>query len=122
MPDYDKLPDFHYKNVWETPGSINGKQRTIDDFQPRRQLENLFERNAISIDNEQSIDDFCSKFILKKGLVKKFIEQLMLLRTKKQNEKTTKTQSQKTMQKGMKMLIGKRIIVNTQLNILEWEH
>ena len=43
MPDYDKLPDFHYKNVWETPGSINGKQRTIDDFQPRRQLQNLFE-------------------------------------------------------------------------------
>ena len=47
MPDYESLPEYHYKNVDSTPTSINGVTRPIDDFQPRKQIIEAFRKGEI---------------------------------------------------------------------------
>ena len=39
-PDYDKLPNYHYKSEFDNAKKQpSGKERQADDFQPRKKLE-----------------------------------------------------------------------------------
>ena len=54
-PDYD-AEGLHYKSVFLTPTEVDGRQRDIDDFQPRKQADILFKDGKL--DKEEDIDTF----------------------------------------------------------------
>ena len=69
-PDYSVLPEFHYKDVFDTPKA----GRTIDDYNPRHALRQAFAQGE-SVD----LDDFSQKFIVSKDLAKDYIDHLIHL-------------------------------------------
>ena len=44
MPDYESLPEYHYEHVDSTPINIDGVTRPVDDFQPRKQINEAFRK------------------------------------------------------------------------------
>ena len=83
MPDYDRMPEYHYKHFSATPYEINNIQGQIDDFQPRKMLDIAFKEKVVRLNDEQSIDQFCKTYIVEKELVKKRLEHLQILEIKK---------------------------------------
>ena len=88
FPDYNRKPEFHYLPVSETPADFNGKQRVIDDFQPRTQLKKLFAENKISLADDEKVTAFSGKYILEKKLVVHYLKHLqeMAVQRKKRLE------------------------------------
>ena len=80
MPNYER-DGMHYLGVLDTPSEINGQARSVDDFQPRRQVKNLLELGRLT--NEQQIQDFSRKFIVEETLLMKYIKHLKILDIKK---------------------------------------
>jgi hypothetical protein len=91
------LPEYHYLNVKETPTIVDGKERDIDDMQPRVQLKKM--HGTLSQDNAQCITDFCNKFIVKEQHVRKYLEHLDILSLNKEKRKS-KTKGEKTLREG----------------------
>eukprot|EP00794_Sanderia_malayensis_P003753 gene3753-4275_t len=79
-PDYD-AEGLHYKSVFLTPNEIDGRQREIDDFQPRKQAEILFKEGKL--DKEGDIATFSKKFIVEIDKVRKYVQHLTHLSIKK---------------------------------------
>ena len=48
FPDISQAQSFHYCKFNETPNETEGKPRPVDDYQPRVQLRNLFNKGLIS--------------------------------------------------------------------------
>ena len=81
-PDKEK-PGFHYLAARVTPVKDDkGEIRPIDDFQPRAQLKQLFEKNAISSSDENEVKEFSAKYIVPENLVRKYILHLEHLEKK----------------------------------------
>ena len=83
MPDYDRMPQCHYKHVSATPYEINNIQRQVYDFQPRKMFDIAFKENVVRLNDEQSMDQFCKTYIVEKELVKNCLEHLQTLEIKK---------------------------------------
>ena len=80
-PDYTKLPECHYKHVEETPLiTESDQQRAPDDFQPRANLKMAFENNTVSLNDMESIEDFCNKYGVTEKVVKEHLEHLQTLK------------------------------------------
>ena len=97
MPDYDRMPEYHYKHVSATPYEINNIQRQVDDFKPRKMLDIAFKEKVVRLNDEESIDQFCNTYIVGKELVKKRLEHLQVLEIKKNKrsfERKTKAQQE----------------------------
>ena len=58
QPVPDKQKPGHFMDVHETPTS----GRTVDDFQPRKCLKDLYENGDISADNRDVIANFCATY------------------------------------------------------------
>ena len=58
QPVPDKQNSGHFMDVYETPTT----GRTPDDYQPRKYLKDLYEQNAISAGNPNSIAAFCATY------------------------------------------------------------
>ena len=69
--DATKLPDDHYKDVFESCSP--------DDWQPRRNIKKLFDDGTSKLDKEEAILLFSNKFIMKKELVKDHLLHLKVL-------------------------------------------
>ena len=84
-PDYTKLPEFHYKHFSETLSTDeSGNPRRPDDFQPRANLNVMFEENSISLDDAESIERFTKKFIVAENLTRDYLEHLQNLKRMKE--------------------------------------
>lgn len=96
FPDREK-PGYHYLAARNTPLKNNeGENRPIDDFQPRAQLKHLFENNAISSADEDSVTEFSTKYIVPENLTRKYIlhlEHLELLKEKRQRQRKAEKQA-----------------------------
>ena len=44
MPDYESLSEYHYEHVDSKPINIDGVTRPVDDFQPRKQINEAFRK------------------------------------------------------------------------------
>ena len=86
IPDYDKLPEYHYQHVSFYPTDVNGAQRPVDDYQPRKHLKEAFNKGEVKVTDEESIETFCDKFIIDKRIAKASLEHLQTL--KKKEKKT----------------------------------
>jgi hypothetical protein len=74
MPDYS-ADGMHYMSVLNTPSEINGAPRTVDDFQPRKQVKDHLQ--TLSADEE--IEEFSKKYIVDRTLLKKYLDNLKVL-------------------------------------------
>ena len=83
MPDESKLPEFHYLHVRDTPLEVDGKFREVDDFQPRVQIKKSLTDGSMSLQNEESISQFCNKFIVERPLLLKCVEHIQINDIKK---------------------------------------
>ena len=81
MPDYQRLPKYHYKSVFDTSVyDDNNKTRGTDEILPRPNIASALHEGQLSVDNKEQIDIFCNKFIVEENLVKDSLEHLINLR------------------------------------------
>ena len=74
-PDYSRLPEYHYKSVFDTSmKEDNGTPRDVDDFLPRPNITKRIEEGSLKLEDEESINKFCSEFITDPEYVKKYME------------------------------------------------
>ena len=53
VADATKLPDYHYKDVFECCGSEVEDSRSPDDWQPRHNIKKMFDDGTLKLDNEE---------------------------------------------------------------------
>ena len=84
-PNYGKLPNFHYLSWSATP--TNGREP--DDFQPRDQIEQLFEESALVSGDSEAIRKFSDKYIyiVHEKLVAEYVEHLSQIKMRKEKKK-----------------------------------
>ena len=97
-PDYE-TDGYHYKNVFDTPTHVNGKERTTDDFQPRKQAKDYMAKGRLGTDEE--IKQFSKTFIVDEVLVRKYIDHLKCLEINKK-KRAEKRQLKKQQQSNKK--------------------
>lgn len=84
-PDYERLPDYHYKCVFDTSSqNPDGTERNPDDYQPRANLKTAFKDDLISLGDNNSVKAFPDKFVVKEALVREYLEHLENLELGKQ--------------------------------------
>ena len=74
-----KLPDYHYKNVFESCSVEDDESRSPDDWQPRHNIKNMFDNGTLKLDDEEAISTFSNKFIVENELVKDHLLHLTTL-------------------------------------------
>ena len=80
MPDYSA--DGHrYMSVLDTPLEIDGKVRSVDDFQPRKNVKEYLAQGMLK--SENYFEHFCRTFACEKILVKKYVQHLQILEINK---------------------------------------
>lgn len=100
FPDYDAAPQFKYKSHSDTPIlrdilRDDGMLREIDDFNPRVQIKNLFEKGEVSSADSEAVHTISKKYIVEEDLVYeklRHLEYLKLKRTKRAEAKKKKQQ------------------------------
>ncbi|MCP3927916.1 MAG: hypothetical protein GY705_02310 [Bacteroidetes bacterium] len=86
FPDHDRLPNFHYKPMAETPRCIDDNPRDTDDFQPRAQMKKMVKADTLSSGDAESIKQFSTKYIISEKLVREYVlhvETLQLTQSKR---------------------------------------
>eukprot|EP00794_Sanderia_malayensis_P013418 gene13418-14794_t len=86
-PDYSKLPEYHYQHVSVTPKVLNGVEREVDDFQPRKKIKEFFESEGITAFEENKLQEFCNKYIIEMSVVRQYLEHLQTLELNKEKRK-----------------------------------
>ena len=93
-PDYSRLSEYHYKSVFDTSMKRdNGTPRDVDDFFPRSNITKRIEEGSLKLEDEESINKFCSEFITDLEYVKKYIEHKTILKKAKQIRDKEKAKS-----------------------------
>ena len=98
-PDYRRHPEFHYKHVDTTPNNIEGIQRPVDDFNPRKQLKQMFESGSIHLSKTDAIEKFCKRFIIPEDKVLAALSHLHVLKVKKDKKQEAKKQKDQSVRK-----------------------
>ena len=80
MPDYS-ADGLRYKSVLDTPLEIDGKVRSVDDFQPRKNVKEYLAQGMLK--SENYFEHFCRTFACEKILVKKYVQHLQILEINK---------------------------------------
>ena len=87
----------HYLHVKDTPEKVNGTLRVVDDFNPRVQLNALISSGFDGKCNE-TIDNFCTKFIVEKDLVMLHLTDVLnrnIMKDIKSKERADKREAEK---------------------------
>ncbi len=100
VPDKSRLPEFHYKDVFETYNHDSEHSRLPDDWQPRHNIKSMFENGELITDDEDTVTLFVNKFIVEKQLVKEHLAHLNVLeRTRNLRSKDRLQRRQETRDK-----------------------
>eukprot|EP00794_Sanderia_malayensis_P008720 gene8720-9651_t len=86
-PDYSQLPEYHYQHVSVTPKVLNGVEREVDDFQPRKKIKEFFESEGVTAFEENKLQEFCNKYIIEMSVVRQYLEHLQTLELNKEKRK-----------------------------------
>ena len=76
MPDYESTK-YKYMHVRDTPNIVDGKPRTVDDFNPRVQLKKQYEQGTVKAEDPSTITTFAKKFIVNECAVKACLDDLI---------------------------------------------
>ena len=87
-----RLQKFKYKHHKHTHCKIGGKERDIDDFNPRIQLKNLYEKDLIylDVDNTHYINLFSKRYIVDRNLVESGSDMMRSAATKQKTAEEKK--------------------------------
>ena len=87
VPDYDKLPAYHYKSVFESSiENEDGSPRDPDDYMPRAQLCKDFAAGKRILANPEEIKAFAERYIVKEEYVIQYAQHLQELEWQKISE------------------------------------
>ena len=76
---------IHYKNVFLTcHNNDDGFSGTVEDFLPRANIVQHFEKGLLSSDDEEAIEKFSSKFIIEQIYIREYLQHLLNLRRSKE--------------------------------------
>lgn len=77
-PDYERLPAYHYKDVFDSPHETeDGNDRPPDDFNPRAALRKAFDKDELQ---DESLEEFCDKYIVEQKHAESYLEHLRYLK------------------------------------------
>ena len=102
IPDKDKLPKFHYKDVFDTSLLQEDKTpRDVDDFLPRAEIKKQFASGVLRADDPESIQAFSRQFVVEEEYVKEYLNNILCLSRveeirKKQRSRDKKAQQEKS--------------------------
>ena len=91
-PDESRLPDYHYKDVFDTPTDA---RRPPDDWQPRHHIKKKFAEGSLKLEDEEAINLFSKRFIVQEELVRAYLQHLINLERLKKLRKADKQQKKK---------------------------
>lgn len=102
QPVPDPLRPGHYLSVSTTPSHHeNGKEREVDDWQPRANIVKLFGCGEISLEKDDKLTEFSEKFMVKKEYVQSYVQHLTNLQTTRIiRQKERATEQAKRKEKG----------------------
>ena len=105
-PDCEADGNYHYRNVFDTPTHVDGKERTTDDFQSRKQAKDYMAEGRLGTNEE--IKQFSKTFIVDEVLVPIYIDHLKHLEINKKKRAAEKRQLKKQQQsnKSMRIITG----------------
>ena len=89
-PDHSLLPEYHYLHSSVTPLTTDGEKREIDDFQPRIQLKRALRNGSLDISDEESVLQFCDKYLIEKELLLKCTEHFLYTELMKKKREQVK--------------------------------
>ena len=99
FPDYSKLAELHYRDVWNTPRLNDDKtERKPDDYSPRANIRHLFEQGDLHLDAAEEIKDFSERYAVSCELVEAYLKHLQDLKLAKgirDRERKEKARSRK---------------------------
>lgn len=81
-PDETKLPDYHYKDVFESSSGTDACHHPPDDWQPRHNIKKCFDDGTL-LGDDDAISSFSTIFIVEKELIKDHLQHLTTLERKK---------------------------------------
>ena len=91
VPDYKRLPSYHYKPVNDTPSeNEDGSLRKPDDFMPRAQLRKDFSAGELTLNDPRALETFADKYIVDQEYVIQYIQHLQDLEWTKTIRSKTK--------------------------------
>ena len=101
MPDYSKLPAYHYKDVFSCSClKDDGSLREVDDFLPRPNITKKFNNGELVPGDKQKVEEFSDVFIVEERYVEEYLTHLMnLKRTTKIREKQRQKESHERKEK-----------------------
>ena len=103
-PNYE-ANGFHYLSVLETPVEVDGKDREVDDFQPRKQARDHVKKG--NLDRDEDVKGFCDKYMVEEILLRKYLDHLNYLDIRKRK-------------RAEKKLLQNRQDANRQFDDYDW--
>ena len=102
---------YHYLPVAETPitNTDEGKTREVDDYHYRAGLKQVHKKNEINIEDSASVQTFAKDALLKKALVKKYLEHLNHLEMMSDKRKMEKKNNSGTLARQHVCVVDKYI-------------
>ena len=64
FPDYSKLPEYPYHHVSVSPTILNGIEREVDDFQPRKRIKQLFQSEGAAAFKGEKLQESAINILL----------------------------------------------------------
>ena len=101
VPDTAKLPNFKYKDVFDSYTDDGAGSRLPDDWQPRHNIKREFEKGTLKLGDKEAISSFSTRFIVEKKLLEDYLYHLTTLeRTRNIREKDRKEKRQQRKEKS----------------------
>ncbi|CAB4041881.1 Transient receptor potential cation channel subfamily A member 1, partial [Paramuricea clavata] len=80
IPDYEKLPSYHYRSVFNTPINTDaGLPWDPDDYMPRAQFGKDFAAGKRILGNPEEVKTFAKKYIVKEEYITQYVQHLQEL-------------------------------------------
>jgi len=76
-----------------SPTILNGIEREVDDFQPRKRIKQLFQSEGEAAFKGEKLQEFCNKYIIDMNIVKRYVEHLQTLELNKDKRKTKRNEN-----------------------------
>ena len=75
-PNEVQKPNFHYKDVFESPVIAGDVVRPPDDWQPRHNIKQKFENWTLTLNDDEAISLFSNTFVVEKELIEVYLQHL----------------------------------------------
>jgi len=79
--------------VSASPTILNGREREVDDFQPRKRIKHLFQSERAAAFKGEKLQEFCNKYIIEVSILNRYVEHLQTLELNKEKRITKRNEN-----------------------------